>query len=108
MSRAKDPDPSRFRPNLHSRAESLSLETLGATMQIGSESRCVGILGATHVQTFKTLCPVFADSNSRRDYGEQAYIPSHSITRMAKHNRHAVHNHDSKDLEYDMTSQKRT
>ena len=27
---------------------------------------------------------------------------------MAKHNRHAVHNHDSKDLEYDLTSQKRT
>ena len=27
---------------------------------------------------------------------------------MAKHNRHAVHNHDSKDLKYDLTSQKRT
>ena len=27
---------------------------------------------------------------------------------MAKNNRHAVHNHDSKDLEYDLTSQKRT
>ena len=25
-----------------------------------------------------------------------------------KHNRYAVHNHDSKDLEYDLTSQKRT
>ena len=34
--------------------------------------------------------------------------PSHSSERMAKHNRHAVHNHDSKDLEYDLTSQKRT
>ena len=27
---------------------------------------------------------------------------------MAKHNRHVVHNHDSKDLKYDLTSQKRT
>ena len=35
-------------------------------------------------------------------------IPSHSTYRLAKHNRHATHNHDSKDLEYDMTSQKRT
>ena len=26
---------------------------------------------------------------------------------MAKHNQHAAHNHDSKDLEYDLTSQKR-
>ena len=30
------------------------------------------------------------------------------LKRMAKHNRHAVHNHNSKDLEYDLTSQKRT
>ena len=28
--------------------------------------------------------------------------------RMANHNRYAVHNHNSKDLEYDLTSQKRT
>ena len=35
-------------------------------------------------------------------------IPSHSNKRMAKHNRHAVHNRDSKDLEYDLTWQKRT
>ena len=27
---------------------------------------------------------------------------------MAKHNRHAVRNHDSKNLKYDLTSQKRT
>ena len=27
---------------------------------------------------------------------------------MAKHNQHAAHNQDSKDLEYDLTSQKRT
>ena len=34
--------------------------------------------------------------------------PSHSIYRMAKHNQHAAHNHDLKDLEHDLTSQKRT
>ena len=34
--------------------------------------------------------------------------PTHTRTRMANHNRYAVHNHNSKDLEYDLTSQKRT
>ena len=35
-------------------------------------------------------------------------IPSHSTYRMAKNNRHAAHNHNSNDLEYDLISQKRT
>ena len=40
MSRAKDSDASRFRPNLHSRAESLSLESLGIRSgKAGYESR---------------------------------------------------------------------
>ena len=31
-----------------------------------------------------------------------------SRERMANHNQYATHNHNSKDLEYDLTSQKRT
>ena len=42
-------------------------QTLGATMQLGSESRCSATLDATHVPTFQTLCRDFPDSNSRRD-----------------------------------------
>ena len=33
---------------------------------------------------------------------------SDSTHRMAKHNRYAAHNHNSKDLEYELTSQKNT
>ena len=40
MSRARDRDASRFRPKLHSRAESLSLESLGKRSgKAGYESR---------------------------------------------------------------------
>ena len=44
----------------------------------------------------------------QRQTSKDETIPSHSNKRMAKHNRHAVHNHDSEDLEYDLTSQKKT
>ena len=89
MSCAKGRAASGFRPKLHSRAEILSLErldlsravghgtiqvqtfqtqNLGATMQFGSKSGYGATLGASHVQTFQTLCPDFPDSDSRRDY----------------------------------------
>ena len=47
-------------------------------------------------------------TQQQRPTSKDETIPSHLNKRMAKHNRHAVHNHDSKDLEYDLTSQKRT
>ena len=34
--------------------------------------------------------------------------PHYTRERMANYNRYAAHNHNSKDLEYDLTSQKRT
>ena len=34
--------------------------------------------------------------------------PHYTRERMTNHNRYATHNHNSKDLEYDLTSQKRT
>ena len=36
---------------------------------------------------------------------KRSYYPRE---RMASYNRYAAHNHNSKDLEYDLTSQKRT
>ena len=34
--------------------------------------------------------------------------PYYTRERMANYNQYAAHNHNSKDLEYDLTSQKRT
>ena len=34
--------------------------------------------------------------------------PHHTRERMTNYNQYAAHNHNSKDLEYDLTSQKRT
>ena len=51
------------RPYVHT----FQTPTLGLTLHSGSKSGCSAILGATHVQTFQTFCPVFPDPNSRRD-----------------------------------------
>ena len=40
---------------------------VGANLQFGSKSGCGATLGATHVQTFQTLCPDFPDSNCWRE-----------------------------------------
>ena len=76
LSRAKGRTAFGFRPKLHSRAESLSLESLDiksrksrATMKFNlNTDGCGATFGATNVQTFQTLCPDFPDSNFRRDY----------------------------------------
>ena len=43
----------------------------------------------------------------RRESGNYT-TPSYSIYGMAKHNRYAAHNHNSKSLKYDLASQQRT
>ena len=48
--------------------QTFQTQTLGATMQFGSESECGATHGATHVQFFQTVGPDLPDSNSRRDY----------------------------------------
>ena len=65
-----NPDAARPLARLMSRLYSyyVQTQTFGATMQFGSKSGCGVTLGATHVQTLRTLCPDFPDSNSRRDY----------------------------------------
>ena len=72
-----NPEAARPLARLMSRLSRLSVQTLqteilGANMQFGSKSGCGATLGATHVQTFQTLCP---DSNSRRDYPIWISIP---------------------------------
>ena len=47
-------------PDLMSRLSRLKI--LGATLQFESKSGCGGTVGATHVQTFQTLCSDFPDS----------------------------------------------
>ena len=47
-------------------------------------------------------------TQSRRRASRIKTTPSHSIHRMAEHNRYAAHNHNSKDLKYDLTSKQRT
>ena len=47
-------------------------------------------------------------TQSRRRASETKTTPSHSIHRVAERNRYAAHNHNSKDLKYDLTSQQRT
>ena len=39
---------------------------VGANLQFGSKSGCGATLGATHVQTFQSLCPDFPDANCWR------------------------------------------
>ena len=68
-----NPDAARPLARLMSRlsrpyVQTFQIQTLGATMQFGSDSGCGATLGATHVQTFQTLCPDFPDANTRRDY----------------------------------------
>ena len=84
-----NPDAARPLARLMSRfsrpyVQTFQTQTLGATMQFESKSRCGATLGATHVQIFQTLCPDFPDSNSRRDYAiwvdtpckkEKTYLP---------------------------------
>ena len=41
-------------------------QTLGANVQFGPKCGCSATRGATHDQTFQTLCPDFPDSNSWR------------------------------------------
>ena len=43
--------------------QTFQTQTLCVIMHFGSKSGCGATLGATHVQTFQTLCPDFPDSN---------------------------------------------
>ena len=68
-----NPDAARPLARLMSRfsrpyVQTFQTQTLGATRQCGSKSRCGATLGANHVQTFQTLCPIFPHSKSRRNY----------------------------------------
>ena len=42
-------------------------QTVGENLQFGTKPGCGATLGATHVQTFQTLCPDFPDSNCWRE-----------------------------------------
>ena len=42
--------------------QTFQTQTLSATLQLRSRSGCDATVGATHVQTFQTLCPDFPDS----------------------------------------------
>ena len=47
--------------------QTFQTHTVGENLQFGTKSGCGATLGATHVQTFQTLCPDFPDSNSWRE-----------------------------------------
>ena len=67
-----NPDAARPLARLMSRlsrayVQTFQTRTVGANLQFGSKSGCGTTLGATHVQTFQTLCPDFQHSNSWRE-----------------------------------------
>ena len=81
ISRAKDRTASGFRSNFivaprlsRFYVQTFQTQTLGATMQFGSESGCGATLGATQVKTFQYSCPGVSDSNSRRNYATWVWI----------------------------------
>ena len=51
----------------------------------------------------------YIDQNTTpKDEHQKTRRPHYTRERMTNYNRYAAHNHNSKDLEYDLTSQKRT
>ena len=54
--------------------QTFQTQTLGASMQLGSESGCGATLGTTHAKIFQTLYSDFPDSSSRRDWAIWIWI----------------------------------